>query len=232
MSNQAGLGAWGSQQTSGAGRSSPTSVNGKVEVPAGGQVQVPTPRGLISSRWGALLSGFGLAHAVGLTAGDDGGGVAQEPVGGVVLGQEPAQAADGGGGARQEPAPSSKDQCETMPGARRSRGRDEPERQLRPGVVQRREADRRGAELLLQVLTEREEKNSIAIASNQSFSGWTDTFTDPRLNRPGFSGESGVVPRRSSGKGCGQRSGCSRIRPVGRRRTSCAGVGGCTSRPI
>ena len=38
-----------------------------------------------------------------------------------------------------------------------------------------------GAELLFQVLTEREEKNSIAIASNQSFSGWTDTFTDPRL---------------------------------------------------
>jgi len=33
------------------------------------------------------------------------------------------------------------------------------------------ELDRRGAELLSQVLTEREEKNSIAIASNQSFSG-------------------------------------------------------------
>ena len=43
------------------------------------------------------------------------------------------------------------------------------------------ELDRRGAELLFQVLTEREEKNSIAIASNQSFSGWTDTSTDPRL---------------------------------------------------
>lgn len=43
------------------------------------------------------------------------------------------------------------------------------------------ELDRRGAELLFQVLTEREEKNSIAIASNVSFSGWTDTFTDPRL---------------------------------------------------
>ena len=41
--------------------------------------------------------------------------------------------------------------------------------------------DRRGAELLFQVLTEREEKNSIAIASNQAFSGWTNTFTDPRL---------------------------------------------------
>ncbi len=45
----------------------------------------------------------------------------------------------------------------------------------------RRELDRRGAELLFQVLTEREEKNSVAIASNESFSGWTKTFTDPRL---------------------------------------------------
>lgn len=43
------------------------------------------------------------------------------------------------------------------------------------------ELDRRGTELLFQVLTGREEKNSIAIASNQSFSGWTDTFTDPDL---------------------------------------------------
>ncbi len=42
------------------------------------------------------------------------------------------------------------------------------------------ELDRRGAELLFQVLTEREEKNSVAIASNESFSGWTKTF-DPRL---------------------------------------------------
>jgi DNA replication protein DnaC len=41
--------------------------------------------------------------------------------------------------------------------------------------------DTRGAELLFQVLTEREEKNSIAIASNESFAGWTKTFTDPRL---------------------------------------------------
>ncbi|MCD2191792.1 IS21-like element helper ATPase IstB [Actinomycetospora endophytica] len=41
--------------------------------------------------------------------------------------------------------------------------------------------DRRGAEMLFQVLTEREETNSIAIASNQAFSGWTSTFTDPRL---------------------------------------------------
>jgi hypothetical protein len=32
--------------------------------------------------------------------------------------------------------------------------------------------DRRGAELLFQLLTEREEKNSVAIASNESFAGW------------------------------------------------------------
>ena len=43
------------------------------------------------------------------------------------------------------------------------------------------ELDRRGAELLFQVLTEREETASVAIASNESFSGWTKTFTDPRL---------------------------------------------------
>jgi DNA replication protein DnaC len=43
------------------------------------------------------------------------------------------------------------------------------------------ELDRRGAGLLFQVLTEREEKNSVAIASNKSLCGWTKTFTDPRL---------------------------------------------------
>ncbi|MCW1249201.1 IS21-like element helper ATPase IstB [Acaricomes phytoseiuli] len=43
------------------------------------------------------------------------------------------------------------------------------------------ELDRRGAELLFQVLSEREEKASVAIASNEAFSGWTKTFTDPRL---------------------------------------------------
>src|ERR1035437_5035014 len=36
-------------------------------------------------------------------------------------------------------------------------------------------------ELLCQVFTEREEKASIAIASNAAFSEWTATFTDPRL---------------------------------------------------
>ena len=43
------------------------------------------------------------------------------------------------------------------------------------------ELDRRGAELLFQVLTEREEKNSIAIASKESF-GWLDQ----NLHRPRF----------------------------------------------
>ena len=43
------------------------------------------------------------------------------------------------------------------------------------------ELDRRGAELLFQVLTEREERSSVAIASNKTFSGWTKIFIDPRL---------------------------------------------------
>jgi hypothetical protein len=37
------------------------------------------------------------------------------------------------------------------------------------------------AELLFQVFTEREEKASIAVASNAAFSEWARTFTDPRL---------------------------------------------------
>ncbi|WP_280517323.1 ATP-binding protein [Catellatospora sp. TT07R-123] len=41
------------------------------------------------------------------------------------------------------------------------------------------ELDRRSAELLFQVLTEREEKSSVAISSNQAFSNWTKTFTAP-----------------------------------------------------
>jgi len=38
-----------------------------------------------------------------------------------------------------------------------------------------------GAELLFQIITEREEKASIACASNAPFSEWSKTFTDPRL---------------------------------------------------
>lgn len=41
--------------------------------------------------------------------------------------------------------------------------------------------DPRGAELLFQVITEREEKASIAVASNAPFSEWGSTFSDPRL---------------------------------------------------
>jgi DNA replication protein DnaC len=41
--------------------------------------------------------------------------------------------------------------------------------------------DPRGAELLFQVLTEREERASVAVASNHPFSEWGGTFSDPRL---------------------------------------------------
>jgi DNA replication protein DnaC len=66
------------------------------------------------------------------------------------------------------------------------------------------ELDRRGAELLFQVLTEREERSAVAIASNEPFSGWTKTFTDPRLcaaivDRLSFAGqiiETGTVSYR------------------------------------
>jgi IstB-like ATP binding protein len=62
------------------------------------------------------------------------------------------------------------------------RGNGSPETATpRPGPTLHMELDRRGAELLFQVLTEREERNSVAIASNESFGGWTKTFTDPRL---------------------------------------------------
>ena len=40
----------------------------------------------------------------------------------------------------------------------------------------------RSAELLFQILTGREETNSVALASNESFSGWTKAVTDPRLS--------------------------------------------------
>ncbi len=41
--------------------------------------------------------------------------------------------------------------------------------------------DARGAELLFQILTDREEKPSIALASNLPFSEWGQVITDPRL---------------------------------------------------
>lgn len=41
--------------------------------------------------------------------------------------------------------------------------------------------DDRGAELLFQVLTEREERASVAVATNSPFGEWGRTFRDPRL---------------------------------------------------
>lgn len=41
--------------------------------------------------------------------------------------------------------------------------------------------DPRGAELLFQIITEREERASIALASNLPFSEWGSVFPDPRL---------------------------------------------------
>jgi DNA replication protein DnaC len=41
--------------------------------------------------------------------------------------------------------------------------------------------DDRGAELLFQVLTEREERASVAVATNAPFGEWGKTFRDPRL---------------------------------------------------
>lgn len=56
------------------------------------------------------------------------------------------------------------------------------------------ELDRRGAELLFQVLTEREEKNSVAIASNESFGGWTKTSPTPASARPSSTGSPSTAP--------------------------------------
>ncbi len=41
--------------------------------------------------------------------------------------------------------------------------------------------DERGAELLFQIITERDERASIAVATNHPFSEWGHTFSDPRL---------------------------------------------------
>jgi DNA replication protein DnaC len=41
--------------------------------------------------------------------------------------------------------------------------------------------DTRGAELLFQILTEREERSSVAVASNLPFSEWGQVISDPRL---------------------------------------------------
>src|SRR3981189_649080 len=44
--------------------------------------------------------------------------------------------------------------------------------------------DPRGAELLFQIITEREERASVAIATNLPFSEWGTVFPDPRLVAP------------------------------------------------
>lgn len=52
-----------------------------------------------------------------------------------------------------------------------------------------------------EVLTEREEKNSVAIASNESFSGWTKTFTDPGSARPSSPGSPSAADLIQTGAG-------------------------------
>lgn len=55
-------------------------VNGQVEVPAGGQVEVPAPRGCLGGLQSGSSSCSGFAHAVGVALGDDDVGVVEEPV--------------------------------------------------------------------------------------------------------------------------------------------------------
>lgn len=45
------------------------------------------------------------------------------------------------------------------------------------------ELDKQGAEMLFQVLTEREEKAGVAIASNEAFGGWTKDLHRPATLR-------------------------------------------------
>jgi hypothetical protein len=58
------------------------------------------------------------------------------------------------------------------------------------------ELDRHGAELLFQVLTEREERSAIAIAFNEPFSGWTKPLPTRASARP--SSTDSPSPDRSS----------------------------------
>lgn len=96
------------------------------------------------------------------------------------------------------------------------------------------ELDRHGAELLFQVLTEREERSAIAIASNEPFSGWTKTFTDPRLcaaivDRLTFAGqiiETGTASYRLAHARRQQHSATKTERPPGRRTTTASSTQG------
>jgi hypothetical protein len=78
----------------------------------------------------------------------------------------------------------------TLQGVARPVKQATPTSSYAPGL----ELDRHGAELLLQVLTEREEKNSVAITSDESFGGWTKTFTDPVSARPSSTDSPSTTP--------------------------------------
>ena len=56
-----------------------------------------------------------------------------------------------------------------------------PARPALPGRTQHVHLDPRGTELLFHILTEHEERASVAVASNALFSEWGQTFEDPRL---------------------------------------------------
>ncbi len=55
---------------------------------------------------------------------------------------------------------------------------------LLPGQLGYVQLDPRGAELLFQIITEREERASIGLATNLPFSEWGTVFPDPRLVAP------------------------------------------------
>ena len=61
---------------------------------------------------------------------------------------------------------------------RRSRWRPQEANVIELGYVH---LDQHSAELLFQILTEREERAAIAFPSNAPFSEWSKTSTDPRL---------------------------------------------------
>jgi hypothetical protein len=106
-------------------------VNGQFEVPAGGQLKVPTPAGLLLAA-GTSLVELGLAHPERVAVGDDDAGVVQQPVedayGGGVFGQEAAPLLEGPVGGHGQ-------------GASFVGGGDESEWQLGAGVIEGREAD-------------------------------------------------------------------------------------------
>jgi DNA replication protein DnaC len=79
-------------------------------------------------------------------------------------------------------------------------------RQLTKTIGHYGRADLLCIELLFPVLTEREETASMAIASNESFSRWTKTFTDPAsiVNRLTFNA---TIIETVLSAACGQDSG-------------------------